>query len=208
MKKPSLRSISASMSGSEPLVVRRSPGSEIPGITQVVHGMGGEGESAQVPDLSVFDASGDTGIDFPHGVKRPSLETIKRLQELTLPKKKQLAISGNATERMVLIQDAQRAVQLWVLKNPQITEIEIRWLSSMTTLTSEAVEFLVGNRKWSSIPEIAVNLLSNPITPNDANQRLLTILPTQVLLALHQKPGGRPMVGDLAKKLLMERGEF
>jgi hypothetical protein len=29
-----------------------------------------------------------------------------------------------------------------------------------------------------------------------------------VLLVLNQKPGVRPMVADMAKKLLMERGEI
>ena len=106
------------------------------------------------------------------------------------------------------MQDQERIIQIWVLKNPQITEPEVRWLSSMTTLTAESVEFLVGNRKWSSLPEIAINLISNPTTPNDAVQRLLTILPTQVLLMLQQKPGVRPMVADMAKKLLMERDEI
>jgi len=191
--------------GSESLVVHQTPDPESPTITKVVHRKGRDGE---VASLSVNDSSGDAGIDFPHGVKRPSPEAIKRLNEMVTKKKKQLAISGNATERMVLMQGRDRSIQLWVLKNPQITEVEIRWLSSMTTLTSEAVEFLVCNRRWASIPEIAVNLLSNPITPNDAIQRLLTILPTNVLLTLHKKPGGRPMVTDMAKKLLMERGEF
>jgi len=195
--------------GVEPMVVRQSPGQESLNITQVVRGkQGGAEELGDFSSIVPTDHTGDAGIDFPHGVKRPSLETIKRLREMSLTQKKQLAISGNATERMILIQDQERAIQLWVLKNPQVTEIEIRWLSSMTTLTPEAVEFLVVNRKWASIPEIAVNLLSNPITPNDAIQRLLTILPTQVLMVLHQKPGVRPMVADMAKKLLMERGEI
>lgn len=194
--------------GVEPLVVRQSPGQESLNITQVVRGKRGGGLDPHGAGLLPVDITGDAGIDFPHGVKRPSLETIQRLQELSLTQKKQLAISGNATERMVLIQDQERAIQLWVLKNPQVTEIEVRWLSSMTTLTPEVVQFLVVNRKWASIPEIAVNLLSNPITPSDGIQRLLTILPTQVLLVLYQKPGVRPMVADMAKKLLMERGEI
>jgi hypothetical protein len=194
--------------GFDPVVVRQSPGQERLNITQVVRGTrGGEG-GVDLSSAFTSDIAGDTGIDFPHGVKRPSRELITRVQKMTITQKKQLAISGNATERMILIQDQERAIQLWVLKNPQVTEIEIRWLSSMTTLTPEAVQFLVVNRKWASIPEIAVNLLSNPITPNDAIQRLLTILPTQVLLVLNQKPGVRPMVADMAKKLLMERGEI
>ncbi|MFH1532462.1 MAG: hypothetical protein ABIK09_17185 [Pseudomonadota bacterium] len=190
-----------------PMQIRPYLEQEDLGVTQVVRGTRGGG-AVDLSGLSALDTAGDAGIDFPHGVKRPSVESIKRLREMSLNHKKQLAISGNATERMILIQDKERAIQLWVLKNPQITEIEIRWLSSMTTLTPEAVDFLAVNRKWASIPDISINLLSNPITPNDAIQRLLTILPTQVLLILHQKPGVRPMVAEMSKKLLMERGEL
>lgn len=195
----------------EPIVVRQSPGQESLGITQVVRRESGTGESGTgelLPGSApIDDPSGDAGIDFPQGVRRPSPKAVKRIQGMPNARKKQLAISGNATERMVLIQDRERVIQIWVLKNPQITEPEVRWLSSMTTLTTESVEFLVGNRKWSSLPEIAINLISNPTTPNDAVQRLLTILPTQVLLMLQQKPGVRPMVADMARKLLIERGE-
>ncbi len=193
-------------SGMEPIVVRQSTGQESLGITQVVRRKSDTGDA--LPGVLPSEPSGDAGIDFPHGVRRPSPQAISRIRGLAVAKKKQLAISGNATERMVLMQDQERIVQIWVLKNPQITEPEVRWLSSMTTLTAESVEFLVGNRKWSSLPEIAISLISNPTTPNDAVQRLLTILPTQVLLMLQQKPGVRPMVADMAKKLLMERDEI
>ena len=192
--------------GVEPIVVRQSPGQESLGITQVVRRKSETGVPG--PGLPSTDPSGDAGIDFPHGVRRPSPQAVKRIQALAVAKKKQLAISGNATERMVLMLDSERIIQIWVLKNPQLTEPEVRWLSSMTTLTAESLDFLVGNRKWSSLPEIAINLISNPTTPNDAIQRLLTILPTQVLIMLQQKPGVRPMVADMAKKLLVERGEI
>ena len=192
--------------GMEPIVVRQSPGQENLGITQIVRRKSSDGEP--LPGGIPFDPLGDAGIDLPQGVRRPSPQAVKRIQGMPTAKKKQLAISGNATERMVLMQDRERVIQIWVLKNPQITEPEVRWLSSMTTLTAESVEFLVGNRKWASLPEIAINLISNPTTPNDAIQRLLTILPTQVLAMLQQKPGVRPMVADMAKKLLVERGEI
>ena len=202
-----LKELDKQATGNDPMVERQSPGQQNLGITQEVRRKRGGG-LGDIPGVILSDPTGEAGIDFPYGVKRPSMETIKRLREMSLTQKKQLAISGNATERMLLIQDKERAIQLWVLKNPQVTEIEIRWLSSMTTLTPEAVGFLVVNPKWAAIPEISINLLSNPITPTDAIQRLLMILPTQVLLVLYQKPGVRPMVADMAKKLLMERGEI
>ncbi|MBM4371202.1 MAG: hypothetical protein FJ098_06085 [Deltaproteobacteria bacterium] len=197
--------------GAEPVVVRQVAGDVTVGITQVVRGKAGEGPAAgDVPPeaIAVRLPPGDSGIDFPHGVRRPSPEGINRIQGMSLTQKKQLAISGTATERMILMGDRERTIQLWVLKNPQITEAEIRWLSSLPSLTQEAVAFLVGNRKWSSMPDIAVNLLANPATPNEAIQRLLAILPNQVLAILTQKPGVRPLVSDQAKKLLLERGEL
>jgi hypothetical protein len=131
-----------------------------------------------------------------------------KIAAMTSAQKKQVAISGGPRERGILIQDPDPAIQIWVLKNPDLTEAEVRRISRMTTLSADALEFLLNSRKWATLPSVALNLLLHPNTPLPAQERLLTVLPTKVLMALSQKPGVAKAIADRAKEIMLERKDY
>jgi hypothetical protein len=155
-----------------------------------------------------------TGKSEPAPEADDELQRIREMAReqkiLSLPpnQKKKLAISGVKAERLVLAKDPDRALHIWLLKNPEIEEDEVEVLSRLETLSSEALNFLFGNRRWGTVAAIALNLALNPQTPPEAIPNLLTVLPTEKLKQLVNMPGIRHLVSRQARRILMERSEL
>lgn len=140
--------------------------------------------------------------------EQPKLDPFEaRIRRLSTQQKKKLAISGLPEERRRLMTDDDRSLQIWVMKNPELTEEEVLQYSKMTSLSQEALGFLLQSRKWATTPKIALSLALNEITPPEAIPKLLTVLPSEVLSKLVKKAGVRHLVSRQARRLLMERAD-
>lgn len=165
---------------------------------------GREGEPAKPGENSEAAKADDGGGAGPEVSKK----LVERISAMSASQRKQVAISAGPRERAILILDKDPSIHLWVLKNPELTEAEVRRISSMQTLSKEAIDFLLATRKWMTIPTVALNLLLHPLVPEDAHGRLLTVLPSKVLMALSQRPGISKKISDAAKQLLVDRKDF
>ena len=105
------------------------------------------------------------------------------------------------------MQDVEQPIHLWVLKNPEVTEGEVLEYSKMSTISPEALTFLLQNRKWATTPKIVLNLALNPLTPPEAIPNLLTVLPSEVLKSIVAMDDVRHLVSRQARRVLMERTE-
>jgi len=119
--------------------------------------------------------------------------------------KKRLAVSGGQKDRDALMRDEDLSVQIWVLKNPELTEDEVVRFCQLESISAGAMEFLLSSRRWGTSPSIARCLATHPATPEEAIPGLLAVLPTSALkelMAVAESP-----IRTILRQLILEREE-
>lgn len=126
---------------------------------------------------------------------------------LALPEKQQkgMAASCGPMEREIFLEQGDPSLQLWILKNPDLTESEAVEISRRPDLTSEALRLLLATSKWFMKPRVARNLLLSPSIPRHLIPRLLTVLPSSALRQLIRRAGTPADVRQSAFGVLRER---
>jgi hypothetical protein len=137
---------------------------------------------------------------------QPKLEEL--VAALSDKQKKKLAISGGEEERRLLMVGPDHSLHIWVLKNPGLTEAEVVDFAANPSLSPDALNFLLQNRRWGTAAAVADILVVNPNTPPEAIPNLLTVLPQAKLKQLAETPGVRHLVARQARRVLMERSQI
>jgi len=94
-----------------------------------------------------------------------SLTLTQRVMRLRTNQKIMLAIKGGKEERTLLIREANRLIQVNVIRNGRITEGEIAYIAQMRTVHEEVLRIISMNRDWMKKYTIRKNLVQNPRTP-------------------------------------------
>lgn len=102
-------------------------------------------------------------IDFD-GNQVPMTIT-QRVLRLRTNQKIMLAIKGGKEERTLLIREANRLIQVNVIRNPRITESEIAYIAQMRTINEEVLRIISMTREWMKKYVIVKALVLNPRTP-------------------------------------------
>jgi len=76
-----------------------------------------------------------------------------------------LAIKGGKEERTLLIREANRLIQVNVIRNGRITEGEVGFIAQMRTINEEVIRIIAGNRDWMKKYTVVKNVVMNPKTP-------------------------------------------
>ena len=76
-----------------------------------------------------------------------------------------LAIKGGKEERSLLIREANRLIQVNVVRNGRITEGEIAFIAQMRSINEEVLRIISCNRDWMKKYAIVKALVMNPKTP-------------------------------------------
>jgi len=160
------------------------------------------------PPGQVVDESTGEVIQRPTQEQIDEANRVQMIRELSETQKKKLAISGGEEERRVLMGDPMVELQIWVLKNPDLTEVEVVDYSQKTDLAEDALNFLLQNRRWATCAPVARNLALHSGPPPEAIPPLLTVLPVGDLKALAATPGIRHLVARQARRILMERSHI
>ncbi len=93
------------------------------------------------------------------------VSVAQRILKLNPNQKAILAIKGGKEERVNLIREANRVIQMNVLRNPRITEAEITYISQMRSVNEEVLRTIGTSREWTRKYQIIKNLVQNPKTP-------------------------------------------
>ena len=118
--------------------------------------------------------------------KRETL--LQRLSRMRVAERVQLALKGNADERMVLVRDPSKVVQRAVVQSPRITDREIEVFAAMASLSDELLRLIAINRKFRKNPTVMRNLIFNPKTPPDISLHMLpTVTPQDLKLLITNK---------------------
>ena len=94
-----------------------------------------------------------------------NLTLTQRMAKLRTNQKIMLAIKGGKEERSILIREANRLIQVNVIKNPRISEGEVAYIANMRTVNEEVLRIISNSREWMKKYPITKSLVMNPRTP-------------------------------------------
>jgi hypothetical protein len=132
---------------------------------------------------------------------RPTGSLPARLKAMSVTEKMQLALTAERDLRNLLLRDTNKALHLYVLRNPRIGLDEVTAAAKMATLSGEAIKFIAEHRDWSMNPSVCASLARNPQVPVPMVLKLLPRIPPQDLRAIAKGVGRAPIV-QAARKLL------
>ncbi len=139
----------------------------------------------------------------PQEVKKESL--LVKIQKLSVPKRRLLALRGGREIRSILIKDTNKDVVLSVLENPKITESEIEMIARMRSVPDEALRIIANNREWLKNYNIILALALNPKTPPGISANLVGNLKTRDLELLEKNKNVSEAARATAKRILQMR---
>jgi hypothetical protein len=97
--------------------------------------------------------------------KEINLTLTQRVSRLSTNQKIMLAIKGGKEERNLLIREANRLIQVNVIRNGRITEGEVAYIAQMRTVNEEVLRIISNSREWMKKYPITKALVMNPRTP-------------------------------------------
>jgi hypothetical protein len=110
------------------------------------------------PEILRRAVAADTGEEIP-------LRLAQRVMKLRTNQKIMLAIKGGKEERSLLIREANRLIQVNVVRNGRITEGEIAFIAQMRSIHEEVLRIITANRDWMKKYPIVKAIVLNPKTP-------------------------------------------
>jgi len=129
--------------------------SELPLPKDNAHDDPADGRS---PELLTRDVEHETGEAIP-------LRLAQRVMKLRTNQKIMLAIKGGKEERTLLIREANRLIQVNVMRNGRITEGEVTFIAQMRSVSDEVIRIIATNREWMKKYPIVKAIVLNPKTP-------------------------------------------
>jgi hypothetical protein len=94
-----------------------------------------------------------------------TLNLTQRMSKLSTNQKIMLALKGGKEERTLLIREANRLIQVNVIRNSRISEGEVAYISNMRTVNEEVLRIISNSREWMKKYPITKSLVMNPRTP-------------------------------------------
>jgi hypothetical protein len=113
---------------------------------------------------------------------RLSNTAYERVRTMTGPEKIQLALrSHSRAERLALIKDPNKALQVNVIENPDLTLDEVIYLASYPQANPEVLRRISKHKEWPRRTRILNALINNPKTPKEVAVSLMSALPTPTI---------------------------
>lgn len=155
--------------------------------------------------LVAIDKNDPESVDSETANKVSSLSNT--LSGMTVSQKIRAAMLGNASQRSVLIRDANKLVIMSVLKSPSVNEAEVRRYSMLKSLPEEAVRYIANKRDWTKQYSVKLNLVNNPRTPVEYSLRFMTHLRPNDLRSLERSKDVPGVVRNAAIELRKKRSK-
>lgn len=125
-----------------------------------------------------------------------------RLAAMTVTEKMQLALSGDREARAYLLRDTNKALHVYVLRNPRLGLDEVIYAAKMSSLSVDALKLIAEHREWGVNTTVCTALARNPRTPVPLVLKMLPRVPMQELRAIAKGQGRAPIV-QAARKLVL-----
>ena len=116
-----------------------------------------------------------------------------------------LALTGNKTERLVLIKDSNKLVQTAVLDSPKMADDEVLIHARNLSLPGEIIGKIANNREWTKNYTIILALVQNPKTPISRAIGFIKQLHARDLKLLSTDRNVSPVIRNLAQNLMKQK---
>lgn len=164
-----------------------------------------EVEEASRREASARDADpGDDGYeedDLPDGDRGSIYE---RVNGMSVPMKRMLALKGKRVERALLIRDQAQPIHEMVFRNPHIQLSEVIEYTTYHGLSPNALIVIARNARWMTSSRLRANLVRHPHVPLSVARRIIAMLTLTELRFLAKNHSVRPDVRRSARMALAE----
>jgi len=131
-------------------------------------------------------------------VEKKAKTTLQEINALSISDRIRLAITGERTQRMILVKDPNKMVALAVLESPKISMDEIALLARNKSLPSELIAKISKKRDWTKNYIIIHELVQNPKTPVKDALSFIKKLYLKDLQTISRDKNINPVVRSLA----------
>lgn len=126
-------------------------------------------------------------------------------EEPTHAQKIQLALHGTRDQRNAILRDKNRALHVYVLKNPQMTVDDVLAIAKNPQLGPEMFKQIAERQDWFQRPQIALALARNPKVPGELAIRALAHVAPDALRQLAKGTGAPPHVVQAARRKVIDK---
>lgn len=127
------------------------------------------------------------------------------IQQMSVGEKLKLALKGGRDARMILIRDANKLVQRFVLENPRLSEDEVSAMCKNRNTDSEVLRVVGDNREWTRNYQIRLALAQNPKTPVGIALHAVGTLFERDVRQIAKSKNVSSAVVTKARRMLLER---
>jgi hypothetical protein len=138
-------------------------------------------------------------------VQQEALTALQRINLMGLSDRVRLALTGNKTERLVLIKDSNRLVQAAVLDSPKMADDEVLIHARNLSLPGDIISKIANNREWTKNYPIILALVENPKTPINRAISFVKLLHDRDLTLLSRDRNTSPVIRTLAQNLVKQK---
>jgi hypothetical protein len=204
--------LGVSVAGQAPVEVQEQLAAAVPGVGVAV--MFPAGPPAPLvalverlrapPVVGAAEEEPEPGADEPPAPAHNPLMSA-RLAAMTVTEKMQLALSGDREARAYLLRDTNKALHVYVLRNPRLGLDEVIYAAKMSSLSVDALKLIAEHREWGVNSTVCTALARNPRTPVPLVLKLLPRVPLQEIRVIAKGQGRAPIVQAARKIVLNER---
>jgi hypothetical protein len=138
-------------------------------------------------------------------IQQTAMTALQRINRMSISQRIRLALTGDKTERLILIKDSNRMVQLAVIESPKMADDEVLIHTRNLSLSGELVGKIANNRDWTKNYTIILALVQNPKTPIHRAISFIKQLHSRDLKMLIQDRNINPVIRNLAMNLQKEK---
>ncbi|MCU0237119.1 MAG: hypothetical protein MUC72_08565 [Acidobacteria bacterium] len=138
-------------------------------------------------------------------VQQEALTALQRINLMGISERVRLALTGNKTERLVLIKDANKLVQAAVLDSPKMADDEVLIHARNLSLPGDIIGKIANSREWTKNYTIIVALVENPKTPISRAIGFVKLLHDRDLAVLSRDRNASPVIRNLAMNLIKQK---
>jgi hypothetical protein len=138
-------------------------------------------------------------------IQEKTMTALQRINRMSISQRIRLALTGDKTERLILIKDSNRMVQLAVIESPKMADDEVLIHTRNLSLSGELIGKIANNREWTKNYTIVLALVQNPKTPIHRAVSFIKQLHSRDLKLLIQDRNINPVIRNLAINLQKEK---
>jgi hypothetical protein len=155
----------------------------------------------------------ERGTDRRAPVKSQAAEVDKKaksrfqeIQDMPVPDKIKLAMTGDKEARSILIKDSNKQVQEAVLDSPRISDLEIVAVANSRNVPDEILRKIAVNRSWMKNYQVRLALVNNPKTPLPMGLKIIGTLMVADLKRLSKNKGVSNVLSAAAQRFIARKG--